>query len=80
MQKFLVRSLFLVLLLSAAESWALFPCPGSYNQDTWTNCQGTYTYTNGSKYVGAYREGEKRGQGTYTYADGRVDEGIWEIR
>ena len=28
MQKVLVRSLFLVLLLSAAESWALPPCPG----------------------------------------------------
>ena len=41
MQKFLIRSLFLVLLLSAAESWALPPCPGSYNNNTWTNCQGT---------------------------------------
>ena len=32
MQKFLIRSLFLVLLLSAAESWALRPCPGSYDR------------------------------------------------
>ena len=31
MQKFLVRSLFLVLLLGAAESWALPPCPGSWD-------------------------------------------------
>ncbi len=41
MQKFLVRSLFLVLLLSAAESWALPPCPGTYNESAWTNCHGT---------------------------------------
>ena len=52
MQKLLVRSVFLVLLLSAAESWALRPCPGSYNLDTWTNCQGTYTWAGGDKYVG----------------------------
>ena len=39
MQKFLIRSLFLVLLLSAAESWALPPCPGS-NSYTWGNGEG----------------------------------------
>ena len=32
MQKFLIRSLFLALLLSAAGSWALPPCPGSYDR------------------------------------------------
>jgi glutathione S-transferase len=31
------------LLLSAAESWALRPCPGSYYQDTWKYHQGTLT-------------------------------------
>ena len=44
MQKFLIRSLFLVLLLSAAASWALPSCPGTYNPRTWNNCQGTYTF------------------------------------
>ena len=29
MQEFLTRSRLLVLLLNAAESWALTPCPGS---------------------------------------------------
>jgi hypothetical protein len=52
MQKFLLLSLFLVLLLSAAESWALRPCPGTYNPHTWNNCQGTYTFPSGEKYTG----------------------------
>ena len=66
MQKLLVRSLFLVLLLSAAESWALPPCPGSYDKNTWTNCEGTHTWANGRKYVGGRKDGKWHGQGTYT--------------
>ena len=69
MQKFLVRSLFLVLLLSAAESWALPPCPGSYKWN-WTNCQGTYTWASGNKYVGGYKDDKRNGQGTFTWASG----------
>ena len=67
MQKFLIRSLFLVLLLSAAESWALPPCPGSYDNNTWTNCQGTYTDADGNKYVGEWKDGKRHGQGTFTF-------------
>ena len=33
--------------------------------------QGTYTYANGDKYAGEYKDGENyHGQGTYTYASG----------
>ena len=70
MQKFLVRSLFLVLLLSAAESWALPPCPGSWDENTWTNCQGTYTWADGEKYVGEYKDDKRTGQGIYTWPSG----------
>jgi hypothetical protein len=70
MQKFLVRSLFLVLLLSVAESWALPPCPGSYDYNTWTNCQGTDAWPDGNKYVGEYKDGARHGQGTYTWPSG----------
>jgi len=45
-------------------------CPGSYDKNTWTNCAGTYTYADGSKYVGGYKDGKRHGQGTYTFADG----------
>ena len=56
MQKFLTRSLFLILLLSVAESWALPPCPGSYDNNTWTNCEGTSVGPYGySEYVGEWK-------------------------
>ena len=34
------------------------------------NGQGTYTYTNGDKYVGEFKDGKRNGQGTYTYTNG----------
>ncbi|MCS5609154.1 MAG: trypsin-like peptidase domain-containing protein, partial [Candidatus Poribacteria bacterium] len=37
--------------------------------------QGTYTFANGGKYVGEYRDNKWHGQGTYTFADGRKDVG-----
>ena len=42
------------------------------------NGYGTYTWANGDKYVGEFKDGNYNGQGTLTYADGRVDKGIWE--
>jgi len=65
MQKFLIRSLFLVLLFSAAESWALPKCKNIFH-----NCQGTYTDANGNKYVGQWRAHKRHWHGTYTYASG----------
>ena len=43
-----------------------------------TNGYGTYTWANGNKYVGEFKDGNWHGQGTYTFADGTVDNGIWE--
>ena len=34
------------------------------------NGQGTHTDSNGSKFVGKYRDGKKHGQGTLTFAYG----------
>jgi hypothetical protein len=34
------------------------------------NGQGTYTSSNGDKYVGEYKDGKFNGQGTLTFADG----------
>ena len=83
MQKLLVRSVFLVLLLSAAESWALPPCPGSWDQYTWTNCYGTYPHgpnseAAGETYVGEWKDGGYHGQGTYTWAKGDKYVGEWK--
>ena len=34
------------------------------------NCFGTFTYSNGDKYVGEFRDNRRHGQGTYTAANG----------
>jgi hypothetical protein len=39
---------------------------------------GTYTYANGNKFVGKYRDGKKEGSGVLYYIDGTVEEGYWE--
>ena len=50
-------------------------CPSS---GYFHNCFGTYTFANGNKYVGEYKDNKKNGQGTLTYADGTIEEGIWK--
>ena len=42
------------------------------------NGYGTFTWSDGSKYVGEHKDGKQHGHGTLTYADGRVEEGIWK--
>mgnify|MGYP006101710373 CR=1 FL=1 len=39
---------------------------------------GTFTLTNGDKYVGEFKNNLMNGQGAYTFADGEVTNGIWE--
>ena len=43
-----------------------------------TSGQGTYTWSDGHKYVGEFKEGKRLGQGTYTFIDGTVEKGIWK--
>ena len=45
---------------------------------SWSNCvgecvngQGTYTWADGEKYVGQYKDGKANGQGTYTFPSGQ---------
>ena len=42
------------------------------------NGYGTYTFANGDKYVGEWKDGKQHGQGTFTGTDGTVMKGIWE--
>ena len=39
------------------------------------NGYGTYTWTNGDKYVGEFKNGKIHGQGTHTWADGKKYDG-----
>jgi antitoxin component YwqK of YwqJK toxin-antitoxin module len=65
-----------VLFGSAGVRFALTPCPSDQNQ-YYDNCFGTYTYADGRKYVGEYRNGKKHGQGTTTYPNGTKYVGEW---
>ena len=38
--------------------------------DLWHNCVGIYTYDDGSKYVGEWKDDKQHGQGTYTWPSG----------
>jgi len=71
-----------VLFLISTQSWGQRACPPSldFNEglgsefgrtgSRWTNCVGTYTLPDGSKYVGEFQFGQFWGQGTYTFPDG----------
>jgi hypothetical protein len=56
-----------MLFTFANGAYALPVCIGSWSASTWNNCQGTYTFADGSNYVGEYKDGKRNGQGTYTY-------------
>ena len=55
-----------LLLPSEADASNLPQCTGDY----WHNCQGTYTFANGDKYIGEWKDNGRNGQGEYTYANG----------
>ena len=42
------------------------------------NCYGTYTYSDGSEYVGEWKDNNQYGQGTYYYASGGKYVGEWK--
>ena len=54
------------------------PCPDIWEKFSWSNCYGTFTFANGGKYVGEWRDDKKHGQGTYTWAVGNKYVGEWK--
>jgi len=66
-----------VLLGSTGVSFSLPACP-SDQDEYYDNCFGTYTYANGNKYVGEFKDEKFHGQGTYTFSGGGIQEGAWE--
>ena len=70
---------FLIALLGAwlpseADASNLPQCTGDY----FDNCQGTYTWPTGDKYVGEWKDGKRTGQGTYIFANGDKYVGEWK--
>ena len=58
---------------SNGSSFLICPANG-----VWSNCFGTYTYTNGDKYVGEWKNGKRNGYGTYAFANGNKYVGEWK--
>ena len=67
-----VTALLVLVVATSTGGWAqsrLPQCPRDYSV-TWTNCFGTYTFPDGQKYVGEFRDNKFHGQGTLTFPDG----------
>ena len=68
-----MKRLFAIVLFcvlgSAGKSFALPPCPTDQNK-RFHNCYGTYTWADGAKYVGEWKDGLTHGQGTFFFAGG----------
>ena len=54
---------------AAAQSRQLPACVGS-NTTNWDNCVGTYTWPDGDKYVGEWKNNKRHGQGTTIFRNG----------
>lgn len=63
--------------VTAGNPNRLASCPGDQNLH-YDNCWGTYTYSNGDKYVGEWHEDQKHGLGMNMYATG--DKYVGEFR
>ena len=50
----------------------------SEGQNKIENGQGTYTSSDGDKYVGEFKDGKQHGQGTLTTTDGQKYVGGWK--
>ena len=51
-----VLIVFGAFLASTGTSLALPKCPGSFYENSWTNCFGTFAHANGNKYFGEFKD------------------------
>jgi len=72
---FVFFSALIILILGISNAWALPNCPSSGD---FHNCFGTYTWSNGNKYVGEWQNNKRNGQGINTWADGEKYVGEWQ--
>jgi Caspase domain/MORN repeat len=71
---------FVLLCLMAGSALAqsfLSPCPTS---GRFHNCQGTYIFSNGNRYVGEWRENAPRGSGVMYFSNGDIYSGQFGVQ
>jgi len=77
-----VRTLNLFLLfffLFALNSYSLPQCKGDDDTTKWNNCEGTFTFPDGRKYVGEWKDGMRHGKGTmFDSTTGESKSGKWK--
>ena len=75
--KYFLITIAFVLSVTAFGQSNLPSCQGS-DATRWSNCFGSWTGSNGNKYVGEVKDGKANGQGTYTWANGDRHVGEWK--
>ena len=65
------------LLGSVSTGFALPDCLGD-DSVSWDLCIGMRTYSNGNKYLGEWKSGNRHGQGIEYFTDGTVSEGVYK--
>ena len=73
----LLLTLFIIFSPLAKAESALPDCPTDQSL-SFHNCFGTYTFSDGNKYVGEWKDDKQNGQGTYTFLDGEKYVGEWK--
>ena len=68
----------LICILALGLLWVGNAIAEECVQGNCKNGQGTYTWSDGQKYVGEFKDDKREGQGTFTFANGKIKEGIWE--
>lgn len=68
--KILLRYFVCVLMVGSIYAQSSLPACQGRDVTTWSNCVGTATFTNSSKYFGEFKDGKSNGQGTETFANG----------
>ena len=75
-----ILAIVLHLVVGVDAANALPPCtdPSKGDSPYRHNCEGTFFFPNGDKYVGAFKDDRFHGQGTYTSASGDKYVGAWK--
>jgi len=73
-----MKSLVFIFTLSfSINAYALKDCSSLFFWKEWNNCEGTFTFPDGAKYVGEWKDSKWHGQGTFFPKDGEAIYGFF---